>query len=66
MKAEEIRALPQDEILLKVTELKEELFNLRFQHGIGQLDNPLQMKKAKRNIARLKTVMNETNKKTKR
>ena len=65
MKAEEIRALRQDEMLLKITALKEELFNLRFQHEIGQLDNPLQMKKTKRNIARLKTVMIETNKKTK-
>ena len=65
MKAEEIRALRQDEMLLKITELKEELFNLRFQHEVGQLDNPLQMKKTKRNIARLKTVMIETNKKNK-
>jgi large subunit ribosomal protein L29 len=65
VKAEEIRALRQDEMLHKITELKEELFNLRFRHEIGQLDNPLQMKKTKRNIARLKTIMNETNKKTK-
>ena len=66
MNADEIRALNQDEMLPKVDELKEELFNLRFQHGIGQLDNPLQMKKTKKIIARFKTIINEANIKNKK
>ena len=59
MKAEEIRALSSDEIQRKLTELKHELFNLRFQHEVGQLENPSTMKQAKRDIARIKTVLNE-------
>jgi large subunit ribosomal protein L29 len=43
----------------KVTDLKEELFNLRFQHEIGQLENPQRMKLTKREIARLKTIIRE-------
>ena len=65
MKVAEIRELSQEERLRKLDDLREEMFNLRFQHEIGQLDNPLQIKKTRRNIARLKTVMIETNKKTK-
>ena len=59
MKAEEIRALSSDEIQRKLTELKHELFNLRFQHEVGQLENPSKMKQSKRDIARIKTVLNE-------
>jgi large subunit ribosomal protein L29 len=59
MKAEEIRALSSDEMQRKLTELKHELFNLRFQHEVGQLENPSTMKQAKRDIARIKTVLNE-------
>jgi large subunit ribosomal protein L29 len=44
----------------KVTDLKEELFNLRFQHEIGQLENPQKMKQIKRDIARIKTVIRES------
>jgi large subunit ribosomal protein L29 len=60
MKAEEIRALSSDEMQRKLTELKHELFNLRFQHEVGQLENPGKMKQTKRDIARIKTVLNET------
>lgn len=63
MNVDEIRSLNKDEILLKVNEFKEELFNLRFQHGIGQLDNSSQLKKTKQIIARFKTIINEENKK---
>ena len=59
MKAGEIREMNLDEMHRKVSDLKEELFNLRFQHGIGQLENPQRMKQAKRDIARLKTIIRE-------
>lgn len=59
MKAHEIRALSSAEMEQKLTELKHELFNLRFQHEIGQLENPSKMKQTKREIARIRTVLNE-------
>jgi large subunit ribosomal protein L29 len=59
MKASEIRDMNLDEMHRKVSDLKEELFNLRFQHEIGQLENPQRMKQAKRDIARLKTIVKE-------
>ena len=59
MKISEIRGLSTDERRRKVEDLKEELFNLRFQHGIGQLENPQKLKQTKRDIARLKTVIKE-------
>jgi len=60
MKASEIRNLSMEEKLRKANDLKEELFNLRFQHEIGQLENPQKMKQAKREIARVKTIINES------
>lgn len=59
MKAIEVRALSREEMTRKVNDLKEELFNLRFQNAVGQLENPKRMEKTKRDIARIKTVMNE-------
>ena len=59
MKVSEIRDLTLEEMQRKASELKEELFNLRFQHGIGQLENPQRMKETKRDIARLKTIIRE-------
>jgi large subunit ribosomal protein L29 len=59
MKGSEIRELSLDEKLLKVNDLKEELFNLRFQHEVGQLENPVKMKQVKRDIARVKTILRE-------
>jgi large subunit ribosomal protein L29 len=59
MKTGEIRDLNLEEMHQKVSDLKEELFNLRFQHEIGQLENPQKMKQAKRDIARLKTFIRE-------
>lgn len=59
MKASEIREMTGDEIQRKVKDLKEELFNLRFQHGAGQLENPQKMKQVKRDIARCQTVVRE-------
>ncbi len=59
MKASEARDLSSEESKQKVVALAEELFNLRFQHEIGQLENPQKMKQTKREIARLKTIINE-------
>ena len=59
MKTSEIRDLNLDEMHQKVSDLKEELFNLRFQHEIGQLENPQRMKETKRDIARLKSIIRE-------
>ncbi len=62
MKASEIREMGADEIQKKVVDLKEELFNLRFQHEIGQLENPKKIEMTKQDIARLKTVLVEKQK----
>jgi large subunit ribosomal protein L29 len=59
MRASEIRDLNLDEMNQKVSDLKEELFNLRFQHEIGQLEDPQKMKQTKRDIARIKTIIRE-------
>lgn len=59
MKATELKELGVQELQIKERELKQELFNLRFQHGTGQLENPQKMKKVKRDIARVKTVINQ-------
>jgi large subunit ribosomal protein L29 len=59
MKASEIRALSAEEMLRKVDDLKQELFNLRFQHETGQLENPQKMKQTKRDIARVKTIIKQ-------
>jgi large subunit ribosomal protein L29 len=59
MKASEIRDMNPEEMHLKVSDLKEELFNLRFQHEIGQLENPQRMKQTKKDIARIETIINE-------
>ena len=59
MKPSEIRALSLEEKLRKANDLKEELFNLRFQHEIGQLENSQKMKQIKRDIARVKTIIKE-------
>ena len=59
MKASEIREMSIDERRRKLTDLKQEFFNLRFQHGAGQLENTTKLKQAKRDIARVKTVLKE-------
>ena len=55
MKATEIRDMTQSELNAKLADLKAELFNLRFQHAINQLDNPMRIKAVKKDIARIKT-----------
>ncbi|MEJ2100803.1 MAG: 50S ribosomal protein L29 [Desulfobacterales bacterium] len=59
MKASEIREMNFEEMQLKRGELEQELFNLRFQHEIGQLENPQKMKQTKKDIARLNTIIRE-------
>ncbi len=59
MKAGEIRELSMEERQRKLNELIEELFNLRFQHETGQLENPQILKVTKRDIARVATVIRE-------
>ncbi len=59
MKMKEVHELNEQELENKVKELKEELFNLRFQQATGQLDNVMQIKEVRRNIARVKTVLRE-------
>lgn len=62
MKVAEIRALDADAIHRKIADLKETLFNLRFQHEVGQLENPRKIGQTKKDIARLKTILNEQRK----
>ena len=59
MKASEIRELTADELNSKLQDLKAELFNLRFQLAINQLDNPMRISAVKKDIARVKTVIRE-------
>ena len=59
MKATEIRELNMVELQDKLKELKDELFNLRFQLAVNPLDNPTRIKAVKKDIARVKTVMQE-------
>ena len=59
MKAKELRQLSEGELLIKQKELGEELFNLRFQHATGQLDNVMRIPQVKRDIARVKTILKE-------
>ena len=61
MKANELRALSAQELIERERELAREVFNLRFQLATGQLSNHTAIKKAKRDIARVKTVMREIN-----
>ena len=59
MKANELRNLNDQELEQKLDDLKEELFNLRFQNATVQLDNPVRIREVKRTIARVKTILNE-------
>lgn len=59
MKATQIRELSPQEIEQKRDELREEMFNLRFQHGVGQLENTAKLKQIQRDIARVETILRE-------
>ena len=59
MKAVKFSEMKDDELNVKLGELKQELFNLRFSHATGQLSNPMQMVNCKRDIARINTILRE-------
>jgi len=59
MKANKLRDLSKQEVARKVDELKQELFNLRFQLATGQLDNPMRIGQVRKDIARAKTILRE-------
>ena len=59
MKANEIRQLTTTEIEGKINELKDELFNLRFQLATGQLENTTRIREVRKGIARMKTIIHE-------
>ena len=64
MKATEIRKMSTEELQAKLKDLKEELFNLRFQLAINQLENPMRVSAVKKDIARVKTVLRENESKS--
>ena len=57
MKANEIKDMTVDELNSKLAELKQELFNLRFQHAVNQLENPKRLQAVTKDIARVKTFI---------
>jgi large subunit ribosomal protein L29 len=59
MKAKDLRVLNEGELLVKERELNEELFNLRFQHATGQLENVMRIPQVKGDMARVKTILRE-------
>lgn len=59
MKARELRELTDEELQNKEKDLADQLFKLRFQHTLGQLENAMKMKNVRREIARIKTVLKE-------
>ena len=59
LKPAEIRDLPVDELQTKLAEVKEELFNMRFQNATGQLDNYKRLGELRRDVARIKTILRQ-------
>ena len=59
MKASELRDLAVEELRDRAKELREELFNLNFQHGTNQLENPMRISETKKDIARVLTIVQE-------
>ena len=59
MRAKEVREMSVVELEAKLKDLKQELFNLRFQHATKQLDNPIRIADVKKDIARVKTIIRE-------
>ena len=59
MELNKMREMTDAELAAELDKMKKELFNLRFQHVTGQLENPLQMREVRKNIARVKTIMRE-------
>ena len=59
MEFKKMREMTDVELNAELEKMKKELFNLRFQHVTGQLENPVKMREVKRNIARVKTIIRE-------
>ena len=59
MELKKMREMTDVELNAELEKMKKELFNLRFQHVTGQLENPVKMREVKRNIARVKTIIRE-------
>ena len=59
MKADKVREMSENELRTKERELQEQLFRLRFQKSLGQLENALKIRETRRDIARVKTVMRQ-------
>ena len=59
MELKKMRDMTEVELNTELSKMKKELFNLRFQHATGQLENPVQMREVKREIARVKTIIRE-------
>ena len=56
---DELREMDEDELATRLTEAKQELFNLRFQHVTGQLDNYARLGEVRRNVARINTILRQ-------
>jgi large subunit ribosomal protein L29 len=61
LKKSELKELKKDEAIIKLSDNEDALMNLKFQHSLQQLDNPIRIKMVKREIAQLKTRINEIN-----
>ena len=59
MELKKMRDMTEIELNTELSKMKKELFNLRFQHATGQLENPLKMRELKKDIARVKTIIRE-------
>jgi large subunit ribosomal protein L29 len=64
MKAGDVRAKTDDELKAELSQLAKEVFNLRFQKASGQMENTARMRQARRDVARIKTVLGERSRKT--
>ena len=60
MKSSELRSLTADELVQKESDLRKELFNLRFQLSTGEIENPMRIRMVRKNIARVLTIKSET------
>jgi large subunit ribosomal protein L29 len=64
MKVRELKELSADELRAKETELIDQIFKLRFQKSLGQLENPMKIKNIRKDIARIKTLLKQSSKGT--
>ncbi len=62
MKARELKELTEEELQQKEKELTEQLFKLRFQHSLGQVENAMKLRNVRRDLARIKTILKEKEK----